>query len=234
MSRLRTALGKEGLQLLVSLPSNDVELAKAALAEGADGLKVHMNVSHRASGNSFGPLGHYEATFQEIRSLYEGPFGIVPGGAMAEVKRDEIEKLPALGVDFFSIYAHHMSTFLLGAKGLSKTFATDPAFDLKLVEGAKAFGMDALEASIIPGDEYGSPLHFGDLMKYRFLVQHARVPVIVPSQRKLTPEDVPALSECGVKALLIGAVVTGRSKEGIQRAVSAFREAIDRTSGGSL
>ena len=35
--------------LVVSLPSNDLELAKAALEGGADAVKVHCNVWHRAS-----------------------------------------------------------------------------------------------------------------------------------------------------------------------------------------
>ena len=40
--------------LVVSLPSNDLELAKAALEGGAQAVKVHCNVWHRASGHTFG------------------------------------------------------------------------------------------------------------------------------------------------------------------------------------
>lgn len=81
MNRLDQALsGKPGLQLFVSLPANDIKLAEAALTAGADGLKVHINVGHRASGNRFGALDSYAGIFKEIRSRFDGPFGIVPGG----------------------------------------------------------------------------------------------------------------------------------------------------------
>ena len=40
--------------LVVSLPSNNLEMAKAALEGGAQAVKVHCNVWHRASGHTFG------------------------------------------------------------------------------------------------------------------------------------------------------------------------------------
>ena len=40
--------------LAVSLPLNDIALAKAAEEAGADALKIHINVHHDASGTHFG------------------------------------------------------------------------------------------------------------------------------------------------------------------------------------
>ncbi|MFD0676543.1 MULTISPECIES: hypothetical protein [unclassified Paenibacillus] len=227
MNRLRQALHEPKLQLFVSLPSNDLNLAKAALQEGADGLKVHINVDHRASGNSFGPLSEYAETFRSIRSQFNGPLGIVPGGSLESINPQEIEQLGDLDVDFFSIYAWHMPAFLLHAPKLAATFAIDNQFDTRLLEAAKAFPIEALEASVIPSSEYGTPLNFADLLRYRWLAQTANLPVIVPSQRKLVAADVPALKDSGVKALLLGAVVVGKSADEIQRAVHDFRNAID-------
>ncbi|KEQ24757.1 hypothetical protein [Paenibacillus tyrfis] len=228
MNRLQNAWKRDKLQLFVSLPSNDEQLAKAAIEEGADGVKVHMNVSHRASGNSFGPLAAYRETFEHIRGMFDGPLGIVPGGSLQDIHPEEIEALPDIGFDFFSIYAFHMPIFLLRFPKLARTFAINSEFDLRLIEAAGPFRIDALEASVIPGEEYGSPLSFADLLKYRWLVQHSGLPVIVPSQRKIVPDDVPSLVDCGVKALLIGAVVTGNQADEVRRAVAGFREAIDR------
>jgi hypothetical protein len=227
MNRLRQALHEPKLQLFVSLPSNDLALAQAAIEEGADGLKVHINVDHRASGNSFGPLSEHAETFGQIRSLLNGPLGIVPGGSLAAINPQEIEQLLTLGIDFFSIYAWHMPTFLLNYPQLAPTFAIDHTFDARLLEAAKAFPIQALEASVIPSEQYGTPLNFADLLRYRWLVQTADLPVIVPSQRKLVPGDVPALKDSGVRALLLGAVVIGKSVDEIRRAIHDFRNAID-------
>ncbi|WP_229696057.1 hypothetical protein [Paenibacillus albidus] len=228
LNRLHVALNREKLQLFVSLPENNVKLAAAALAEGADGLKVHINVSHRASGNHFGPLSQYQDPFREIRSLFDGPLGIVPGGSLQEISAVEARLLPETGIDFFSIYAFHMPSFLLRVPGLARTFAIDSEFDTSLIEDCRSFGISALEASIVPGSEYGSPLSFADLLKYRQLVRHSGVPVIVPSQRNITGEDIPALADCGIKVLLIGAIVTGKGEESIRRSVASLRNAMDR------
>lgn len=227
MNRLRQALHEPKLQLFVSLPSNDLALAQAAIEEGADGLKVHMNVDHRASGNSFGPLSAYKDTFHQIRSLLDGPLGIVPGGSLDSVNPQEIEQLIEIGIDFFSIYAWHMPPFLLNYTQLAPTFAIDHTFDVRLLEAAKAFPIQALEASVIPSEQYGTSLTFADLLRYRWLAQTTDLPVIVPSQRRMVPDDVPALKDSGIRALLLGAIVIGKSADDIRRAVHDFRNAID-------
>ena len=77
MNRLDKALNEAPGQLFVSLPANDIKLAETALASGADGLKVHINVGHRASGNRFGTLG-YADIFKDIRSRFSGPLELCP------------------------------------------------------------------------------------------------------------------------------------------------------------
>ncbi|WP_134682840.1 hypothetical protein [Brevibacillus migulae] len=228
MNRFEQALQDKPFLLMVSLPQNDVELAKAAIAEGADGLKVHINVFHRASGNRFGPLSHYEEPFRAIRDLFEGPFGIVPGGSINEVNPTEAEQFASYGIDFTSIYGHHLSPALLKLSGVASTFAIHDQFDLNLLEVAKDFPMTALEASVIPGREYGTPLSFADLLKYRYLVKKAQIPVIVPTQRRVTPADIPVLRDTGIRGLLVGAVAMGKTADEIRRTIAAFRQAIDR------
>lgn len=230
MPRLHQCLNenRKRLSLLVSLPANDVGLARAALEAGADGLKVHFNVGHRASGQHFESLDSYLDAFREIRSLFDGPLGVVPAGSLEGADAATISRLAPLGFDFYSIYAHHLPSHMLYDTGLDRTFAIDATYDPSLVEAAGHFGFSALEASIVPGEAYGTPLSFADVLKYRQLVRIAQVPVVVPSQRKLAPEDVRALADSGVKGVLLGAIVVGRSGEQIKEQVAKFREAIDR------
>ncbi|HZG13776.1 MAG TPA: hypothetical protein VE710_02040 [Candidatus Bathyarchaeia archaeon] len=228
MNRFEQALKDRPFLLMVSLPQNDVELAKAAIEEGADGLKVHINAYHRASGNRFGPLSHYLEPFRAIRDLFDGPLGIVPGGSFHEVNPDEAKQFASLGIDFTSIYGHHLPPALLKLDGVASTFAIHDQFDLELLDAVKDFPMTALEASVIPGREYGTPLTFADLLKYRYLVKKAEIPVIVPTQRRITPADVPVLRETGIRALLVGAVAIGKTADEIKRSIAAFRQAIDQ------
>jgi len=228
MAKLQQSLEKRHLTLIVSLPANDAALAKAALEEGADGLKVHYNVGHRASGNHFGRLDEYEEVFRGIRAMFEGPFGVVPAGSADGAKREDIERLAPMGFDFYSIYGHHLPSFMLHGTGLEKTFAINEHSDLSLLPSASLYGFTALEASVIPGSEYGTPLTFADVLKYRYLIEHARLPILVPSQRKLVPDDIRALGETGVKAVMLGAIVVGKTEDTLRRAVADIRNAIDR------
>lgn len=214
--------------MIISLPANDAALAQAALEEGADGLKVHVNVGHRASNTQFGPLSQYEPVFRQIRELCKGPLGIVPADRPEDVERDEMAKLASMDFDFYSIYAHHLPSILIQDERWDRTFAINDSYDLSLITDLQHFGFTALEASIVPGSEYGSPLTMADLLKYRSLARKAEIPVIVPSQRKLIADDLQPLLEAGVRAVLLGAVVTGRSEQQLRRTVSEFRNAIDR------
>ncbi|WP_434748338.1 hypothetical protein [Paenibacillus amylolyticus] len=226
--QLQAMLEQKSLSLIVSLPGNDLALARAAWEEGADALKVHYNVGHRASGNHFGSLDEYTEVFRAIRSEFGGPFGVVPSGSIEGTRREDVERLAGIGFDFYSIYAHHLPSFMLQDHGLESTFAINNAYDAALVASAAHFGFTALEASIVPGKEYGTPLSFADVLHYRQLVLKAGVPVLVPSQRKLVPEDVPVLHHSGIKAIMLGAIVTGKTEDELRRAVSSFRNAIDR------
>lgn len=214
--------------MIISLPANDAALAQAALEEGADGLKVHVNVGHRASNTQFGPLSQYEPVFRQIRELCKGPLGIVPADRPEDVERDEMAKLASMDFDFYSIYAHHLPSILIQDERWDRTFAINDSYDLSLITDLQHFGFTALEASIVRGSEYGSPLTMADLLKYRSLARKAGIPVIVPSQRRLIADDLQPLLEAGVRAVLLGAVVTGRSEQQLRRTVSEFRNAIDR------
>nr|WP_261769664.1 hypothetical protein [Paenibacillus xylanexedens] len=229
--QLQAMLEQKPLSLIVSLPGNDLALARAAREEGADALKVHFNVGHRASGNHFGSLDEYTEVFRAIRSEFAGPFGVVPSGSIEGTRREDVERLAGMGFDFYSIYAHHLPSFMLQNLGLESTFAINNEYDVSLVASAAHFGFTALEASIVPGKEYGTPLSFADVLHYRQLVLQAGVPVLVPSQRKLVPEDVPVLHHSGIKAIMLGAIVTGKTEDELRRAVSSFRNAIDRLTG---
>lgn len=213
------------MSLIVSIPENNVELAQSAIRGGADGIKMHVNVNHWASGNSFASTQSYQDQFREIRNQFSGPLGIVPGGSFEAIKKSELEKLSELGFDYYSIYAHHMPSWMLDLDEYEKTFAITNDYSVGKV---KDFGITAIETSIIQASEYGSPLSFKDILAYQTIVQNTDVPIIVPSQRLLMPSDIPSLYKAGVKAIMLGAVVVGNTEESIEEAVSSFRNEMDK------
>lgn len=213
------------LTLIMSLPRNDPDWCKAAFEAGADAVKVHINVTHRASGTVFGSLSEESHAFEAMLNQRSGPMGLVLGGSLEQAARDALA-VRDLPFSFHSVYAHHMPAWALGS-GVPLMAACDGSYSLDEISRMPALGCDVLEASVIPGNEYGQALSMRDLIRYSAISGAVSVPVVVPTQRAIRPDEVGALIRAGVKGLMIGAVVTGRDQASIARAVAAFRKAID-------
>ena len=215
----------EGRGLVVSLPQNSPELARAAAEAGADALKVHINVRHDASGTQFGSLAEERSALDEILSIGL-PTGIVPGVADSLPSRQDMAELARMGIDFFDLYAHDMPPWMLGVEGMTRTVAMSDTTPIAALAEMEGLGFEMLEAAVVPHEGYGRPLSVADLTRYRRIRAATRLPIIVPTQRAVTPEDVPELMKTGVEALMIGAIVTGREADSLHAATERFAAAL--------
>jgi hypothetical protein len=216
----------QGPRLIVSLPENSVELARAAADGGADALKVHLHVKHEASGTQFGSLAEERSNLEAILSL-DLPTGVVPGAGDSLPSRREMDDLAAMGVDFFDLYAHDMPVWLMSFQDMTRTVAIDHTTAWEAVRELANMGFEMIEAAVIPHEGYGRPLSVADLAVYRAIRRATELPIIVPTQRAVHPEDVPALvGDVGVDALMIGAIVTGRDPDSLQAATQRFASAL--------
>lgn len=216
--------------LLVSLPSNNLELAKAALEGGADAIKVHCNVWHRASGHSFGT---YEENREFIRELIalcgDVPVGLMPGTSEAFITEADCRELEEMGLRFVSAYSHHLPCFMMDSEKLTNAVAIDYTYSDSTLDAVRDSDIEVLECSIMKGEEYGTNLTYADVLRYGEIVKKTGKPCVVPTQKKIKPSEVKHLYRAGCKALMIGAVVTGQepTPEEFRETVRAFREAVD-------
>jgi len=217
--------------LLVSLPANDPDLARAALDGGAEGLKVHLNIEHAAAGVKFGSLDEEAEALAQIVALGL-PVGLVPGDAETMASAADIRRLAELGLDFLDAYIGAMPAWMLQQSDLPVMAALghdDLRHPGRLSWLAALPGVQMVEASVIEHSGYGKPLSVGDLCDYTGVaraMQPANRPVIVPTQRHILPGDVAALAGTGIRGLLIGAIVTGAAARGLQAATRRYREAL--------
>ena len=213
--------------LVISLPANDAALARLSWQEGADAVKVHINVSHRASGKTFGSFAEEKDVLTQIISEAKGPCGIVPGTDVDVVERDYANVINA-GFNFISLYAHDMPISLIDDEKSAKMVAFDSSYDMSYLKYINNIGADVLEASVMKPDSYGKRLSAKDLIVYSEICANTSLPVLVPTQRNVLESEIAYLANCGVKATMIGAIVTGTTEETIKRAVAGFRNAIDK------
>ena len=212
--------------MIVSLPANDPALARAAAEGGADILKVHIRVHHAASGTQFGTLNEERDRLRAIIEAFPGPVGIV-AGAEETATPLEMAELARLGIDFFDLYAAHMPAWMWRVTGMGKAVALDSTYTIHQAIALENLGVDLIEAAIIPHAGYGKPLSVADLAAYRDLHDTVDLPIIVPTQRAIKPEEVTLLTgECGLQGLMIGAIVTGTTASEIESATRQYKQAL--------
>lgn len=221
-------------RLLVSLPANDLELAQAAADNGAEGLKVHLNMRHAAAGKAFGSLSQEAPVLEQIVALGL-PVGVVPGDDTAMIGEGEVARLADLGLDFVDVYAGAFPVWLAAAaRGklgvMAAIGAADHQCQLRLDGLSRCPAVQMIEASIIPHEGYGSPLSMADLADYTALarqMQSQDKPVIVPTQRHIRADEVGLLAQTGIRGLLIGAIVTGTEPAALAAATRRYRAALE-------
>ncbi|MBS5937042.1 hypothetical protein [Clostridium sp.] len=221
-------LNEKKLTLIVSLPANDVELAKAAIEAGADMVKIHLNVEHRASKTRFGSLQEELENVKAIRNLcntHNISLGIVAGGHN-EIPMSEIDGIMENGFEFISLYDKHMNPLIM-KKDIYKMVAIDDNYDIELVKVYDSLSIDILECSIMDPKTYGEPLTVREILQYKSIRNSTNTPIVIPTQRKITPEQSLILQEIGINGIMIGAIVTGKTKESIYKSTLEFRETID-------
>lgn len=216
--------------LVVSLPSNNLELAKAAIEGGAQAVKVHCNVWHRASGHTFGTYAENRDFLRELIALCgDIPVGLVPGGADAFINAEERLELEKMGLGFFSAYSHHLPCHMMESTVLTKMVAIDSTYTQYTLDAVRNSFIDVLECSVQPGENYGADLCYADILRYSDIAAKTGKPCLIPTQRKIKPSEVKHLYQAGCKAVMIGAIVMGKEPDAqqVRAATAAFREAVE-------
>lgn len=233
MNQLLTQLTDSEFSLLISLPANDIEMARAALNGGAQGLKVHLNVAHFASGTRFGSWNEERENIGAICQLareHDASVGVVPGARAGDetpfATPDEFAQMAQIGLDYFDAYPADAPAWTLAQTDLDIMLAAYDGGSWDELRVLESLGMRLCEASVARHEDYGTALRARDLASLRALCHAISCPVIVPSQKRLTPDDIALLRKCGARGVLLGAIVTGRDAQSIETATRQFAQRI--------
>ncbi len=218
---------ERSLALIASLPRNDPDLAQAALAGGADVVKVHIHLQHRASQTVIGSLDEEQPALQRILQLCAGrPTGIVPG-ASASLDPQEINGLVDLGFAFFSLYLQHAPVGSLPPSSqVERMLALGHADAPEAATALDALDVQVCELSILAPESYGQPLTYADLAAYAAIRRRTQLPLVVPTQHAIPPAALPELAALGIEGLMLGTIVCGTTPESWYETFRRFRSAL--------
>lgn len=223
--RLMDKIKTNKMSLIVSLPKNDIDLAKAALNGGADAIKVHTNVWHRASNNVFPPFLEQIELLKKIIDSVSIPVGLVPGGENSCVTENEIKIIKSMGFDFISMFVHHMPLYIYKS-GITIMATITNDYKVDDIKALDDLNVDIIEADMVKDDKKDI-IRLCDLMSYKKVVKALNKPVCVPTQRIINQNDVIDLYNIGVKCLMIGVIVTGDIPGELENITKSYRKEID-------
>lgn len=218
------ALKADRSAVIVSLPRNDVELAKAAVEAGADAVKVHLNAVHRASGTEYGRFNEEVDAIDAIVDL-DVSVGIVPGQDVDTV-RSVLPDIVDVGVDFVDAFAHHTPPEARAATGLTTWVAPNSEYSHREIRALARADVDAIELALFPEERYGNPLTIREAARYIDTAAELPCPVVLPTQLALTPDDAVSLAEQGVTNFMLGNIVLDETPEDIRETTEEFVNAL--------
>ena len=211
MSRLVSLLSKEPLTLIVKLPENTVEMAKAAEASGASAICIN-----------------YTDDKDMIREMI-GSVSIPMGMSLDEniLTEEEMKDFKKLGFDFMDIPSNDAPDHLLKMGGFGRILALDPDFSEIDLTRLSDRPIDGLDAAVIMPEDWGNDLNVGDLQQYITIAMSTTLPVIVPAQKSIRASEVPIIWDTGAKGLMIGESITGDTVASLKAVIKEYRSAIE-------
>lgn len=215
--------------LMVSLPENSFEFAQAAFENGADAIKLHLNVTHKATGRTFPNWSETRKIFERICEKFDLCVGVVPGDRQNFASEQDLLEMKQVGISFIDFFIDDAPLYVLNSN-LKKMVALKDYSHTVYVHDLCSLGVHALELSIVPREHYGEKLTLWDLVRYTSLAKISPIPCFVPTEKRIEPTEVPKLINSGIKGLIIGPIVTGTSLKDFSKVVRSFKHYISNSS----
>jgi len=211
MSRLVSLLSKEPLTLIVKLPENTAEMAKAAEASGAGAICLNYSED--------------KDTLRDIIDAVKIPVGMSLDENI--LTSSEMKDFKKLGFDFIDIPSNDAPDHLLKMGGFGRILALDPDYGGLDLTRLSDRPIDGLDAAVIMPEDWGKDLTVGDLQQYITIAMSTTLPVIVPAQKSIRASEIPIIWDTGAKGIMIGENIIGDNVQSMKAVIKEYRSAIE-------
>jgi hypothetical protein len=97
----------------------------------------------------------------------------------------------------------------------------------ELAETLEELGAQVCELSIMAPDTYGQPFTMHDLAQYAVFRRRTRLPLVVPTQHRISAEALPDLAACGIEGVMLGTIVCGDTPQSWRDTFRRYRDRAD-------
>ncbi|MBI2862145.1 MAG: hypothetical protein HYX89_04925 [Chloroflexi bacterium] len=213
--------------LAVSLPRNEIELARAAFEAGAEAVVVNVNIGEsRGKGWATSLEAEGSAIAEILKLAADRPCGLAVAGA-SDHELGDLRTVEELGFDFLILTAQEAPLAFLQLQQVGKVLAVDQSYPDSLVRTANNMSIDALQL-LTRAERAGNPLTIRNLMRLRHMALLTTKPTVFLPSEHLQPSDLALLAEAGIESLMLAEPTLGTSPQSLRRTITAFRTALDQ------
>ncbi len=210
---------RASVPVLAILPHNNAEYAVAAETAGADAMLIGIDKTESTFPGLFGSFDLQEDSISSIISSSSIPVGISIGDSRP-LTRDNWERIVAKRFSFVNMYAHHMPPFVLDDQRMQKLVTIGPGYMVEQIRNLSEMeGVYALEAAIVSPQGMNHIFSVLDLATLRMIARLSTKPVLLRTQKRVEPEDVPIVTSAGLKGISF-------DPSSIEPGIEAYRDAI--------
>lgn len=210
---------RASVPVLAILPHNNAEYAVAAETAGADAMLIGIDKTESTFPGLFGSFDLQEDSISSIISSSSIPVGISIGDSRP-LTRDNWERIVAKRFSFVNMYAHHMPPFVLDDQRMQKLVTIGPGYMVEQIRNLSEMeGVYTLEAAIVSPQGMNHIFSVLDLATLRMIARLSTKPVLLRTQKRVEPEDVPIVTSAGLKGISF-------DPSSIEPGIEAYRDAI--------
>lgn len=217
-----TFLAQKKFFLFGDLHVNSRDLAIACEEAGADSIIFHLN-QEVGGGFRFAGLEIEEDSIRDSMSVLKVPLGITIGDTR-ELLENDWEVIADMGFAFVNMFAHQLPIFVWNDNRLEKIVSIGPGYILEQVRALSELdNVSAIVAALTPNQGIGLPFTILDGTTLRLITSLSSKPVLVPTQRKIRPQDIVPLTKMGCRGLLLTTTAYGETPESCREKISTYR-----------
>ncbi len=213
--------GKE-YTVIASLPKNSTALAMSAVEGGADAVMLNIEGEEGSSPSHFGSYDLHDAYINDVISTVSAPCGLFIGGARL-LTEEYWERIMSSAFSFVEMYAHQMPTFVLSDQRVKKVTAISTGYILEQVRQLSEMeGVEAVDVATVPHQSRGAPFSVLDYATLGVIAKLSSKPVLLRTQKKLTPGDISNVLSLGIRGLVIDPCILSGTDEAYKAEIASY------------
>jgi hypothetical protein len=209
--------------VIADLPNNSTALAVQAEEAGVDAVLLNIDGDEGARPSQYGSYDLHDTYINDVISTVSVPCGILIGGARV-LTEEYWERVMSSQFSFVEMYAHQMPLFVLADGRVRKIAAISTGYILEQVKQISQMdGVEAIDSATVPSQGRGTPFNVLDYATVGLVTNLSSRPVLLRTQKRLTPADISKILRLGVKGFVVDPCVLSGTEEVYKEELLRFR-----------